>query len=158
MFYPQIFQVKEAVSLNKLPPNTDLNSYLLSIIREKLGNKCIDIGYVQKDSIKILSRSIGKVNTSHFNGELYYHIKLEGNVCKPSEGSHIKCKVIGKNKIGLFAVSGPLQIVVASLHHEDTTFFDKIEKNDDIVVEIVNYKFALNDDHVKVIAKFVKKI
>jgi len=157
MFYPQNFQIKESLELRKLPANVDIDSYLTNIIRDKIGNKCIDIGFVDKNSIKILSRSIGKINTSHFNGEIYYNLKVEGSICKPGEGNKIKCRVIGKNKIGLFAVNGPLQIVVSSAHHEDTSFLDKLEKDNEIIVEIVNYKFQLNDDNIKVIAKFVRK-
>lgn len=157
MFYPQMFQVKESLALKNLPRGSDIDGYLLNIVKNKIGNKCIDIGFIDKNSIKILSRSIGKINTSHFNGEIYYNLKLEGAVCKPSEGNKVKAKVVGKNKIGLFAVLGPLQIVIASAHHEDTSFLDKLEKGDEIITEIVNYKYQLNDDHIKVIGKFIRK-
>ncbi len=159
IYYPQTFEVKESLDLSQVnSSNINIDSYLLDIVKKKYGDKCIDLGFVKKDSIRIISRSIGKVNTSHFNGHVYYNIKLEGHICKPSDGDRINnCKVIGINKIGIFAVNGPLQVIVAAIHHEDTSFFEKIKIDDMITVEIVNYKFQLNDEFIKVIAKFIQK-
>jgi hypothetical protein len=157
IYYPQLFELKESFDLSKTKVS-NINSYLTEIIKDKIGNKCIEKGYVLKDSIRIVSRSIGKVNTSHFNGLVYYNLKVEGEVCKPSDGDRLyNCKVVGINKIGIFATLGPLQIIVAAIHHEDTSFFEKIKVNDLITVEIVNYKFQLNDDNIKVVAKFIQK-
>lgn len=156
LFYPQIIQIRESLDLRKAR-DLDIDSYIINQVKTKIGDKCIDIGYVDKESVNIISRSIGKINTSHFNGEIYYDIRVEANVCKPSEGQQLKCKVVGKNKIGLFALAGPLQIVIASVHYNDTSFFDKINKDDEIIVKIVSYKYQLNDDNIKVIAEFVSK-
>lgn len=157
LFYPQIIQIRESLDLRK-SKDLDIDSYIITQVKNKIGDKCIDIGYVEKDSINIVNRSIGKINTSHFNGEIYYDVRVEANVCKPSDGQQIKCKVVGKNKIGLFALAGPLQIVIASVHYNDTSFFEKINKDDEIIVKIVSYKYQLNEDNIKVIAEFVSKV
>ena len=41
-----------------------------------LARKCSKYGYVKGDSIRILERSIGKINTTHFTGNVIFDIKL----------------------------------------------------------------------------------
>ncbi len=157
IYYPQIFYIKESLEPDRLKGD-DINSYLLEKIKKNIGDKCIVKGFVKKDSIKIVSRTIGTINTSHFNGQPYYHIKVEADICKPSNGDTITdCRVVGINKIGIFAVNGPLQIIVAAVHHDDTSFFDKIKIDDRITVLVDDYKFQLNEDNIKVVAKFISK-
>ena len=77
------FNITESVKPNDIPKNKlDLDKLLLSKIKSNLGNKCIHSGYIDKDSIQILERSIGNVNSGHFNGQIYYNIKLQIKLCK----------------------------------------------------------------------------
>lgn len=157
IYYPQMFHVKESLTLKELEQDTDLDAYLLQKIRTKIGNRCIDMGYVKKDSIHIISRSIGKVNTSHFNGEIYFHVKVEAAICKPSEGQVIRCKFVGKNKIGIFATCGPLQVVIAFVHQDPEVVkqCEGLVKDQEFIVTIINYRFSLNDPSIKVIGKII---
>lgn len=164
LYTSQVIQINESLpSLNELnlsltSETTDaINVYLEKKIRNKIGGRCINIGFIDKDNIKIISRSIGKMNTSHFNGEIYYHVQLECNVCKPIPNQIIEAKVVGKNKIGILCMLGPLQIIIPFSHHEDASFYNNINKDDKITLQVINSKFQLNDDHIKVIGKFIKK-
>ena len=84
-------------------------------IRKKLGNKCSKFGYVKQESINILERSIGRINSSHFNGNVIYDLKLEIQVCNPKEGDILIAKVIGKNKMGVLAENRPIIIALSKL-------------------------------------------
>jgi DNA-directed RNA polymerase subunit E'/Rpb7 len=163
LYIPQIIYIKEGVQLSDLnmdiATNTSnvLDVFLEDKIRKKIGGKCMNVGYIDKNSIKVVSRSIGKMNTSHFNGEIYYQVQLECKVCKPVSNQVIETKIVGKNKIGILCISGPLQIIIPSSHHEDASFYNSLNKDDVIYVRIINYKFQLNDDNIKVIAEYVGK-
>lgn len=166
LYSTQIFEIKETLKPYELKKidntsNKDINSILLTKIKEKLGNKCNDIGFVSKDSIEIVSRSIGTINTSHFNGDMYFNVKVRANICIPSEGTKLKCKVIGRNRIGIYAMANPIHIILSSTHHSNNTelfnIFNLIDKDDLLTVEIINYKFKLNSDHIQVIAKLISK-
>jgi DNA-directed RNA polymerase subunit E'/Rpb7 len=165
LYTSQIIQINEALpSLNELNMTITTNTsdaidvYLENKIRNKIGGHCLNVGYIDKNDVKIVSRSIGKINTSHFNGEIYFHIQLEVKVCKPIPNQLIEAKIVGKNKIGLMCILGPLQIIIPFSHHEDASFYNLINKDDKILLKIVNSKFQLNDDHIKVIGEFIKKV
>ena len=164
LFMKQSFTLKETIHPNELNDiDTDnydesINSLLLKKIKDKIGNRCNKYGFVAKDSITLLSRSAGSINTSHFNGDMHFNVIVQANVCQPTEGNKIICKVIGTNKIGIFAVAEPVQVIVATAHEENTSIFQGITQDDKIEVEIINYKFKLNSDNIQVIGKFIKKI
>lgn len=163
LYIPQIIYVKEGVQLSELSTDTNavtsnaLNTLLEYKIRKKIGGKCMNVGYIDKNGIKVVSRSMGKMNTSHFNGEIYYQVQLECKVCKPTPEQIIEARIVGKNKIGILCVTGPLQIIIPSSHHEDASFYNMLNKDDIILVKIINYKFQLNDDHIKVVGEYIKK-
>lgn len=160
----QELNVKETITSNQLnniidlDASSNINSLLLSKIKSKLGNKCNENGFVDKESIQIISRSIGKINSSHFNGDIVYNIALEASICVPVEGSEIRCTVVGKNKIGVYAVCSPIHIILASVHHEDTSIFKDLNKDDVIRIEVINFSFKLNSDSIRVIGKFISKV
>lgn len=160
IYFPQIFQINETVHLGKLRYGKDgstssIDEYLLKCVREKIGNKCIDLGYVSKDSISIVSRTLGQVNTTHFNGQVYYHVRCQANICKPVEGTQITAKVVDKNKIGLLAMQGPLYIYLPCAYLENAAVFETINVGTNVVIDIVNYSFQLNDSFIKVVGKYV---
>lgn len=160
IFHPQMIELKEVVdpltfsSLKKEKPEYTIDDYLMEKVKAKIGGKCIDIGYIDNDSIKIISRSIGFTNASHFNGQIYYHLKVEALVCKPSEGCRIRAQVLAKNKIGILAVAEPLQIILAFVH-ENTNALNNLQLKSFITVEIISYKYELGDTNIKVIGKLV---
>ena len=160
IYFPQLFHVNETLKLSNLKgsdPN-EINEYLLNRIRTKIGNKCIDIGYIDKDSITIVSRTLGQVNTSHFNGEVYYHIRCQANICKPVEGTRLSVKIVDKNKIGLLAIQGPLYIYLPAVYLENAEILDTVSVGSMALIEIVNYTYQLNDTFIKVGGKFIKSI
>lgn len=154
LFYPQIIQLKESVKPVDLS-TSDIDSILLDKIKAKIGGKCIKQGYVDKNSIKILKRSVGKINSSHFNGEVYYDIQVEASICLPAEGNRIKTKVAGKNKSGILCVAEPLQIIIPMDFIEG--MFDSINKDDMIIVEIRRVRWELDQKFINAIGSFVAK-
>lgn len=163
LYLTQVFNIKETIEASQLSGNSlqnedAINSILLQKIKKKFGNRCNALGYVDNDSIKIISRSMGVINSSQFNGNINYDVKIEAAICKPSVSNKLVCKVIGKNKIGLFAINGPLHIIIASAHHNNTDILGEIETGSEIEVEVINYKFKLNSTNIKVIAQYLKTI
>lgn len=164
LFIRQSFSLKETIHPNELSSidsqdyDNNINSIILDKIKNKIGNRCNQHGYVDKDTISLVTRSAGAINTTHFNGDMHFNVIVQANICYPTEGNMITCKVIGTNKIGIFAVNNPVQVIVATAHHDNISIFDGIEKGDTIQVEIINFKFKLNSDNIQVIGKFIKKI
>jgi DNA-directed RNA polymerase subunit E'/Rpb7 len=164
LYIDQIIQMKESVFPYDLPQESTVNfadaiqKYLTKKINTRLTGRCVDVGYVKPNSIDIVSRSIGKINASHFNGEVYYNIQARCKVCKPSQGQIVEGSVVGKSKHCVMVVFGPLQIAIPTTHHADASFYASLEKGDKVHVRLISYKFKLNDDSIKVIGQYVKKV
>jgi DNA-directed RNA polymerase subunit E'/Rpb7 len=151
-FYSKVIQQKELICPNELV--NDIDTVILDKIKKNIGNKCSKEGYIDKDSIEIVERSIGKINTSHFSGNIEYNIKIKANTCNPLEGDVIRCKVLGKNKIGILCKNEPLLIALSKVHHEDNlSIFENIQINDTIDVKVICSKFEYNDTEIHVIGK-----
>lgn len=151
-FYTKLIQEKELISSKELC--NDIDNVLLEKLKNKLGNKCTKEGYIEEDSIKMIERSVGKIITSHFSGNIEYNVKLQVNTCNPSQGDIITCKVLGKNKIGIICKKNPLLIALSKIHHQDNlSMFESVKVNDTINVEVICTKFEFNDTEIHVIAK-----
>ena len=128
---------------------------ILSKIIKRLGNKCSNYGYIEKQSIKLLDRSVAEIIGRHFNGKLSYNVKLEVNVCSPSKNDIVTCKVIAKNKIGILCQNDPLVIILSKDVHMKNVQFNAINENDIITVKILDYKYNYCDDQIQVVATLV---
>ena len=133
--------------------NENINEYILNKLKNKVESLCIDEGYVKKDSIVILKKSIGKLYGSKFTGDISYEIAYTADVCNPVVGNIINCKVKFLNKLGILGNNGPITIIIGKQFHLDNQKFKNIKENDTIKVEVIAKKFSLNDKEIKVVAK-----
>ena len=133
----------------------DINAVLLDNIKSKICDICIQGGYVKKDSIEIIRRTIGVMETQFLNGMLVYNLQLKAELCSPQKGDIItECKVIGRNRMGIMAKKGPLEIVLASVHHKDKLErFNEIKPGNTIPIEVIGVRFELYDDTISIIGK-----
>ena len=149
-----------------LQPNNsiqNIDTHILNKLKKKVGNKCIKDGYVVKNSITILKRSIGKINSSFFDGSISYNIIYSADICNPKKGSFINVDYVDHNKMGILAVkkNTPLNIVIPTKLHADKNIFKKIsEKNENnseikLNIQIIGKRFEKNDREIFVIGKLV---
>ena len=83
--------------------NSNINDIILDKLKNKIGNKCNKYGYIKKDSIEIISKTIGKIISGHFDGSVYYKIEFNADIVNPNEEDIIDCKILKKNKHGILA-------------------------------------------------------
>ena len=149
--------IKQKVTINPIElkkSDIDINAVLLDNIKSKIGDICIQGGYVKKDSIEIIRRTIGTMETQFLNGMLVYNLQLKAELCSPQKGDIIQdCEVMGKNKMGIMARKGPLEIVLASVHHKDKPRFEQIIQGNKINIEVIGVRFELYDDTISIIGK-----
>jgi hypothetical protein len=156
IFYPSIISVKESLSPDEI--NYNINSLLEDKIKERIGNKCHKEGYIKKDSIKIVERTLGQIISSHFNGDIVYNIKVSIEICKPVQGDEIICSIVGKNPAGIVATKDILFIALSKLHHTDTNIFDTLHENDTIKIKVICSQYEYNDESIQIMGQFISKI
>lgn len=127
-----------------------LNNFLLNKITKKICNKCNNKGFIT-DDIEIISRSIGKINASHFTGDIHYNVKLKINICIPLIGTKIKAKVLGKNEAGALCIAEPFKIMISPLNEE----LGDLNEGDYIIVEVLRYKVEIDETYIKILGKFI---
>lgn len=154
IFMPSVLTHVVYLPANKIGSNLD--EVILNILKREVGNKCITFGYIDRESITILQRSIGKINSGHLNGSISCDVSYQANLCNPDEGSIIECEVKSINKMGILAEVSPLTVVLAKQHHgDDIEFFDGIEEGETVRVKIIGKRFELNDDQITAIGRLV---
>ena len=156
VFYPSIIDYIQELFPNEVNAHADINTILLEKVKNSIGDKCSKEGYVKKESIKLIDRSIGKIVSSHFNGNIIFNLKLEVDICNVTEGNIIKCKVAGINKVGIMCEKKPLIIVLSKIYHEhNLEKFESIQIGDIINVEVIGSRFEYNDNEINVVGKLV---
>ena len=144
------FKTKISIKISKITKN--INNIILNKLKNTLENKCMENGFVEKDSIKILKRSNAYMSNLFDLSLIYFDIYYSCNVCNPVLNTIVSCKVIETIKPGLIATIYPLNIIIPIIIHKDKTPFNKININDTILVKIINTKIKLNDNQIQAVA------
>lgn len=160
MFRSEIIERRVVVSPDEIRRNVAdgdvdksllIDRILLKKIKNKLGDRCIEKGFVRSDSLEIVERSIGRIYAEHLNGDIVYDLRLCADICNPIKGEEVKGRVTNSNKMGLLVKSGPLNIVLARQHHVNRKCFRKINVGDEIPVSVVGSRFTFGDREISVI-------
>tara|TARA_B100001758_G_C18317562_1_gene561366 strand:- start:627 stop:1133 length:507 start_codon:yes stop_codon:yes gene_type:complete len=150
-----------------LPPNTlnmgDILNSVLKHLQEKLEGKCSKDGYIKKNSIKIIKKSLGKFEIGQFNGNMSYNVEYSAEYCNPVEGSQIECKVISINKIGVLSIvsdpdNQPIKVLIPRHTHLNNDDFSNIVVGNRLLVEVIGKRFELNESFISVVGKLIQII
>jgi len=148
--------LKYRLQLSSLDSGKDINQILLARLKQDVEGKCIKEGYVRKDSVEIIERSLGKLDRSHFSGGINYDIVYKADICNPVPGMEIKCVINSINKAGAFCNvednDNPLQIFLATQKHYENKKFFLLKDGMKIKVRVLGRKFEYNDNHIMISA------
>lgn len=125
-------------------------------INNKWGNKCIDEGFLLKDSIKVIGRSKGKIDGNTLGKLVSYDVEFKGQLCMPADGDVLKVRISNINNFALQCNDYPLEIYVSTDLHNDKSLFNQFKKNDLIEIIVCNANFKINTDKIIVLAKLKK--
>ena len=141
----------------------DFESTILTKLKLNYENICSKYGYIKKDTIKIIKRSVGQLKKEHFNANMYFDIICIAEICNPAQGSIIKCKVKAKNSLGVLAEGyydniPILQIIIPKISAgiQSEINIDTIAIDDEIKIEVCGKKFSLFDKHISIIGRAIK--
>jgi len=147
-----------------IPPGdmcNNITEILTKQIKQEIEGKCINEGYIKRDSIRIIKRSVGRIMDMQFNGNIIYNIIYTAGVCNPHEGMVLKCYVENINKMGIMAYikddNSPLNILLAKQHHQDNDYFTELRENDEIFVSILGKRFEFGDEKISIIGRLIDK-
>ena len=151
IFYNGAFDQSIAITCDQLQNNINLDELLLDTLKREVGDKCIKHGYIKKNSIKINKRSIGTINSSRFDGSMVFDISYTAEVCNPTIGQVVKCRVKSKNKMGLLAESHPIIVVVSDQNNISNTSIQSIKIDDLVNIKLIGVRYDLYDNNITAI-------
>ena len=131
----------------------------LKKLKKEIEGRCIREGYVKAGSVRILSRSLGKINQAYFTGLPVYDIKYQAEVCNPPIGSILECIVKDQTKMGLVCqvddTDNPLDIVVPSQWHFNNKRYTMLQPDMKIKVKVARKRHDNGDNTIAVVAALV---
>lgn len=172
----QPIYTKQIVSQKIRVPFAKLGGSIEKIFKEYaekfIVGRCSKEGYISTNHIKIVEYSAPKCVSSYAT----YDVSYEFNIYNPHEGQEFYAKISNITKIGIKAIissnsrTNPVTVFASRLHNEDILMKDdNIEfeqeghsekhiygENDVIKIQVIGYRFEINDSSVYILGKILE--
>lgn len=159
--------IRDSIKTKEIHVNpSDIRSTIGNAIDYKLKKDmeglCCEDGYVVKDSIKIIERSMGKIININNQSKITYNVKYSCSIITPSKGMVIDCYINSVSKMGAVAFvkynnlstfkESPLLIIIPKIYSENV---DNIEINKKYKIEIMAIRLKYKSQQIHIVAKLV---
>ena len=146
----------------------DINKNLDNIIKEKLTDLieglCYNDGYVVENTINIIKRNIGKIETRNNKSLESYQITYTAEIITPSEGDIFDVYINNINKMGVISYfkvkegdtheTSPLIVMIPKDYMESSIMnIDDLHIGQHLKVVIIGSRIKFRSDKIQVIAK-----
>ena len=156
----------DKVKLTPKMVNNNVLSNILKVLKMKNEGKCSKHGYIKKNSIEIIHKSIGKVEMQSLHGYVIYDVHFRACVCNPVIGNYLECVVKKINNFGILCTSqihdnntmiDVLDIIIPkhSSSIQSNVNLHDITVNMNVIIEIVGKKYQLNKSTISVVGKII---
>lgn len=145
--------IKHDLKLRPCDLNENFEQNLEKILKNKFEGRCIKEGYVRPNSIKLLERSIGNMDSNQFTGNIEFEIVYGAEVCNIPKGCVVKAVVKDVNKMGILAELGPLVIIVPKDLHDNKELFKEVSVGNSIFIFVIGKTYNLNNRRIQVYGK-----
>ena len=96
----------------------DIDNVIKYKLKESIEGRCYEDGYIVKDSIRIVQRSIGNIVTNNKKSEIKYVIKYKAEIISPSVNDEINIIINSINKMVSLVISRQkIAILLKILHY-----------------------------------------
>ena len=173
LFHENMITKKVVLPIKKI--GTNIKNILEQHLNKNYTGKCFEEGYIEKNSVKILSYTNGLC----VNDKLEFNAVFTCNICMIVDNMVLECVVENKNLSGVkcsvlfkdiideenieqnekYLEERKKSIVVfcSRDHHYNNNDFNNLEVNNKILVKVIGSKYELFDDYICVIGTFIKK-
>ena len=143
--------------------NKDIDKLILFKLKEKYENNCTENGYIIEDSINLINRNLGKIDTINNHSYVNYIVRYKAQIINLNEGDELNVIVDRVNKMGVLGYitskkndfeSSPLIIIIPNEYfNESTRDINSLTKNQKINVIITGTRVKYGNKKIQVIAK-----
>ena len=150
--------------VNASQVNKNIDNVIKDNLKEQLEGLCYEDGYIVKDSVKIINKSMGKIVVNDNVSSVSYSIKYKAKIISPSDGDIIESYVSNVNKMGVVAYiklsdgdsseDSPMVIMIPREYFEQSIYnFDDINVGQKMNVVVVGSRIKYRSEKVQIIAK-----
>lgn len=154
IYMKTIMKRKISIPFNSLGSN--LEDILKQQIIKEIEGKCIEEGFIKRNSISLISHSSALVEGINCNFEILFNAM----VCRPVEGMKFKCIVKNITKAGIRAetneTKSPVVVFIARDHNYANKYFTKVKQDQIITIKVVGIRYELNDEYISILAELVE--
>lgn len=157
-----LFTMTTHLKSNQLSGGKNIDGLLNHKIKNELGNRCNSEGYLLKDSLKIINRSIGKLITQENEGLIEYKLTIKAGVISPSQSDILVAKIDSITKMGIIGYlsdkdytieTSPIIFIIPNQYIEDIELY---KKDMNIKVEILQSRMKYQSKQIQVVGKYKK--
>ena len=133
-------------------------------LKEQLESVCGKYGYVVRDSISIVKRSIGKAVTHNEESKIEYNLTYKMKVILPCTSEIFTCKIDSITKMGIIAYmkmkddnsikDSPILFIVPQEYIEGD--IDMYKKDQIINIEVLQKRIKYRTKQIQVVGKISK--
>lgn len=150
--------------VNASQVNKNIDNVIKDNLKEQLEGLCYEDGYIVKDSVKIINKSMGKIVVNDNVSSVSYSIKYKAKIISPSDGDIVESYVSNVNKMGVVAYiklsegdsseDSPMVIMIPREYFEQSIYnFDDINVGQKMNVVVVGSRIKYRSEKVQIIAK-----
>tara|TARA_Y100001958_G_scaffold159682_1_gene162418 strand:- start:2167 stop:2685 length:519 start_codon:yes stop_codon:yes gene_type:complete len=148
--------------------NKNINEIIINKIKNRIEGVCIDNGFIIKNSVNIVNKSIGKIINVNNKSFIEYNIKYSSKLLSPKKDNIINCYIDNINKLGIIAYiklseivdieddsdsdlnSSPFIIIIPEKEIDDIT---KYNIGDNLDIKVVATRIKYQSDKIQIIAE-----
>tara|TARA_Y100001935_G_C16986512_1_gene351365 strand:- start:55 stop:594 length:540 start_codon:yes stop_codon:yes gene_type:complete len=175
--YINLQKLSKKINIKPDELNKNINEIIHSKLKEFNEGYCVDEGYIIKNSIDIINKSIGHIINLNNKSFIQYLVNYTAIILSPKEDDIINCYVDNINKLGIIAyiklsellntldnssinldsnidnfINSPLIIIIPETDIDD---IDKYNKNDNINIKVNAVRIKYNSDKIQLIGSMI---
>jgi len=159
-----LFTTSVNLSSRECSQSKNIDGLIKYKLKKENENLCNKHGYVMKDSVKILNRSVGKLVTHDNNSMIEYSISMKVDVIYPCEKDIYTCKIDNITKMGVIGYlddidnkynieNSPILFIIPTEYIED---IELLKKDMNIEIEILQSRIKYKSKQIQVVGKLLK--
>tara|TARA_Y100000996_G_scaffold413704_1_gene402597 strand:- start:1134 stop:1643 length:510 start_codon:yes stop_codon:yes gene_type:complete len=150
--------------VNASQVNKNIDTVIKENLKEQLEGLCYEDGYIVKDSVKIINKSMGKIVVNDNVSSVSYSIRYKAKIISPSDGDVIESYVANTNKMGIVAYiklsegdssdESPIVIMVPKEYFDMSIYnFEDINVGQKLNLVVVGTRIKYRSEKIQIIAK-----
>tara|TARA_B100000787_G_C16090701_1_gene248790 strand:- start:238 stop:744 length:507 start_codon:yes stop_codon:yes gene_type:complete len=157
------------ISLYSSELNKDIDNIILKKLKDIYEGYCKGNCFVMNNSINIINRTIGKIETHEGKNVIKYDVKYSCDILSPTKGEQIEVIVSNVNKMGIISYikiddkylksdiafdNSPLIVIIPNdllLSHN----ISDIHIGQKLKVEIIGFRIKFRNDKIQVVCKII---